>query len=263
MITLSIIIPIYNEEDRLPKTFEALLELVLPRGIKLDKIIFVNDGSKDNSVLKIKKASIRLERLLRTKIEIISDACNHGKGFAVRSGMMRSNSDYTLFSDADMSTPFDELQKFRFWMKAGYDVIIGTRKNGQSTILRNQPIYRQILGKVFTFLSNIILGTWISDFTCGFKLFSKNAKDKIFASQTVIGWGFDAEILYIASKLPLKFQEIPVVWSNDSRSKVMIFKDAPKTLYDLFKIRIHALTGTYGDEIRPTFFKPSHAFMRK
>ncbi len=239
MKTISFVIPVYNEEKRINKTIKTLLKGFSFNGLKLEKIIFVDDGSTDNTISIIKKQKSKIEKKTKTELTIISYKKNCGKGYAVKKGMLASKSDYTLMFDADMSTDIKELKKFLPFIKKNIDVIIGTRKNGESTVIKHQPIYRELLGKGFTLLSNIILNTWVTDFTCGFKAFSKNAKDRIFTKTIIDRWAYDAEILYLAKKINLTIQEKSVIWENDERTKVNLIKDLPKTLLDLIRIRLH------------------------
>jgi dolichyl-phosphate beta-glucosyltransferase len=246
MNTLSFVIPVYNEEQRIQKTFWALKELRLPRGLTLEKIIFVDDGSQDATLMLLKKAKKTLENIMKKKgykatVTILSYANNRGKGYAVTTGMKASDSDYTLFFDADMSTPLSEIKKIQPFIANGVEVIIGTRKNGKSTVVRHQPLVRELLGKGFTFLTQRILNTYVTDFTCGFKAIKRNAKNVIFARTTIERWSYDAEILFLAQKSGFSMQEVPVVWSNDDRSKVNLLIDIPKTLLELVMIRINAL----------------------
>lgn len=239
MKTLTFVIPVYNEEKRIGKTFKALLGGFSFAGLKLEKVIFVDDGSKDETKQEIKNQKLKIEKRLKAKIKIISYSKNRGKGYAIKQGMLASKSDYTLMFDADMSTSLSQLRKFLPFIKKDVDVIIGTRKNGQSTVVKHQPLYRELLGRGFTLLSNIILDTWVTDFTCGFKAFSKFAKNRIFANTIIDRWSYDAEIIYLAKKMNFPLQEKAVVWKNDPRTKVNLLKDLPETLADLIKIRFH------------------------
>lgn len=241
MKTLSFIIPVYNEQERINKTFEALKTVSLSRGLKLKEVIFVNDGSTDNTKLKIQNSKLK-ERFL---IKLLTYAQNKGKGYATRQGMLHATGDYALIFDADMSTPLSEIAKFKPFMDKDIDVIVGTRKNGHSTVIEHQPLYREILGHGFTKLTQIILGINNTDFTCGFKAFSQKAKDTIFRDAMINGWGYDAEILFLAHKYGFTQQEVAVVWANDARTRVKLFSAVTKTLTELSQI-------VYSHRVRPT-----------
>jgi len=241
MNTLSIVIPVYNEEKRISKTIKALSKGFSFYGVKLDEVIFVNDGSTDKTRVLIKNAQSKLSKPLKAKISLISYRINRGKGYAVRKGMLASKSDYTLFFDADISTPISEFKKFLPFIRKNLPVIIGTRKNGESTVKIHQPKYREYLGRGFTLLANIILNTWVTDFTCGFKVFSCEAKGKIFSQSRINRWGYDAEALFLARKFGFPIQEKAVSWSNDNETKVDLLKDLPRSLVELFQIRVNWL----------------------
>ncbi len=236
MKTISFVIPVFNEEQRIDKTFKALAYFKAPKGLRLSEVIFVDDGSKDKTVLKINKIKAKLAKKLKTKIKIVSYSKNQGKGYAVKKGMLSSKADYTLFFDADMSTPLSELNKFIPFIGKGTDVIIGTRKNGKSTVLVHQPKIRELLGKGFTLLTKTILRLNVTDFTCGFKAFSKKAKDQIFTKSIIKRWGYDAEIIFLASKYEFTIAEKAVIWSNDKDTKVKLYKAVPETFAEIFKI---------------------------
>ena len=130
--------------------------------------------------------------------KIITYTHNQGKGSAIKLGFLNATADYALFMDADMSTPLTELSKLLPYIKEKIPVVIGTRKNGHSTVTVHQPWVREHLGKVFTFLSQLILNTWVTDFTCGFKAFSRPAYTTIAPVMAINRWGFDSEIIYLA-----------------------------------------------------------------
>jgi len=244
MIKLSIVIPVYNEEERLEKTFTALKQGVRSGAFQIAEVIFVDDGSRDNTK-KMINTWIKQIKTKKTAYRLVSYGKNHGKGYAVKTGMLAASGDYILFMDADMSTPLPELLKMQPVMLDGKDVIIGTRKNGHSTVIKHQPLYRELLGKVFTLLSNIITNTWVTDFTCGFKVFSHDAAQKVFSRAQIERWGYDAEILFIANSLAISMKEVPVIWTNDERSKVNLLKALPQTLGELYTIRKNAMKGLY------------------
>ncbi len=250
MMTLSIVFPLYNEEQRLHKTIEALCRLQLPYGIKLKEVIFVNDGSTDKTESRIMNYELRIKKKFLIPdscfmIRLISYPNNMGKGYAVKQGMLSSTADYTFFVDADMSTPLSELHKFLIFMEKGVDVIIGTRKNGKATIVKKQPFYRQLLGRGFTYLANVMLHATVSDHTCGFKGFSLRAKETIFPRAHIKRWAYDAEVLHLVGKFGLSLHEVPVTWTNDRQSKVSLLTDVASCLRDLIAIRLYDLTGRY------------------
>ena len=245
MKTLSLVIPVYNEEKRLKKTFSSLLKGGFSRGIKLHEVIFVNDGSTDTTGRLIREHKEKLSKALSARVRLISYKQNQGKGHAVKQGMLLSTADYTLLFDCDMSTPLTEIRKFTPYMEKNMPVIIGTRKNGKSTVVIAQPLHRQLLGKAFTLLSNIALGMWVTDFTCGFKVFSKDAKDEIFQRSKIQRWGYDAEILFLASQLSYPIKEVAVKWSDDKRTKVNLAHDIISSLFELYAIRENEYSGEY------------------
>lgn len=252
MITISFVIPVYNEEKRLDNTFKALSELQLPRGLKLEEVIFVNDGSTDKTSkilferireLSASKTS-RIASLARS-IKTISYKENMGKGYAVKQGMLASTSDYTLMFDADMSTPLSEIAKFMPFMEKNIDVVIGTRKNGASTVIKHQPLLREAMGHVFTQIAKTVLQTNVTDFTCGFKAFSKAAKEYIFSQSTINGWAYDSEVIFLSQKGGFSLAEKSVIWGNENGSKVNLFKAIPQTVYELLLIRKNNLMRVY------------------
>lgn len=234
MITISFVIPLFNEEERVGKTFEALEALKIPRGLKLEKIIFVDDGSKDKTFQNLVEFSQKNYKKFNTTI--ISYRQNLGKGNAIKLGMTESNSEYTLFFDADISTPLTEISKFAPFMRQRKPVLIGTRKNGKSTVIEHQPLMRELMGRAFTLMTQKSLGLAVTDFTCGFKAFSKNAKESIFAKAQIQGWGYDAELMLLSKQNKFTIKEIPVAWSDDKRTKVVLYKAIPQSIFELLTI---------------------------
>ena len=251
MKNLSIVIPVFNEEKRIHNAFEALSSLKLPVGLKLKEIIFVNDGSYDKTLAILTKFKLSNTKL---PIKIISYKHNKGKGNAVRLGMLQSKGDYTLLSDADMSTPFTELSKFLPEINKGTEIIVGTRKNGKSTVTIHQTKVREMMGKSFTHITKFTLRLNISDFTCGFKLFSKSAVSEVFKVSKINGWGYDAEILFIAKQKKLSIVECPVVWADVKNSHVDIKKAVFATLLEIQKILLYHKITPYFKEFSKTKF---------
>ena len=208
----------------------------MPRGLKLQEVIFVDDGSIDNSKFKIQNSKLLIEKKLKTQIKLISYKKNQGKGYAIRTGMNHATADYTLFFDTDMSTPLSEIKKFVPFMLKEIDVIIGTRKNGKSTVIKHQPFFRETLGKIFTLIVRIAYQINTTDVTCGFKALSRNARLEIFPKAKINRWAYDAELLVIAKKFGLKTAEQAITWSNDNSSKVKLYTDIPQTIAELILI---------------------------
>lgn len=248
MKNLDIIIPVYNEALRLKITFQALNSFVPPRGIKINKIIFVNDGSSDNTLTKLKNIRLKFSK------KIISYTHNQGKGNAIKLGFLNATADYALFVDADMSTPLTELVKFMPFIKQNIPVIIGTRKNGHSTVTVHQPWVREHLGRVFTLLSQLILNTWVTDFTCGFKVFSRPAYTTIAPLMAISRWGFDSEIIFLSKIFDFTIQEKSLTWADNRNSRVNLLPDIFLSFKELIQIRLNHSLGKYKLFSRPPLF---------
>ena len=229
--SLSCIIPVFNEGKRLEKTFEALRQFQCDANTL--EVIFVNDGSTDAT-------EEMLSDFLKTYPQgrLVTYTSNRGKGYAVTLGMQRATGDYRLFFDADMSTPISEFKKFMPVLEEGVDVVIGTRKTGDALLLERQPWLRETMGKVFTAMSNHLIGSTISDFTCGFKCFSRKSAAVIFATTRIERWAYDVEILLYARLNGFTIAEVPVVWKNDKNTSVRLFKDTVRSFIDLVRIRV-------------------------
>lgn len=229
---ISIVVPVYNEENRINKAIEAL-NAYLPKKKIWAETIFVDDGSKDKTAEKIKHSRASFN------YKLVSYRENQGKGFALKRGVKEAQGDYILLMDADMSTPIESLDKFLPLMEKGTPVILGTRKVKGAKVLVPQTKLRQKMGEFYTFLANVILGAKVSDFTCGFKCFSNESGKIIFSKLKTNRWSYDAEIIYLARKLGFEIKEVPVRWSNDDRTKVSLMKDSVESFVDLVKIRFY------------------------
>lgn len=243
--TLTLVIPMYNEEERISLATEAILAGFKSNSLSLKEIVMVNDGSRDKTLTRMRATKKSIEKVKKIPVKIVSYSENMGKGYAVRQGMLAAKSEYALLLDVDMSTPLTELSKFDHYVKDGAQVVVGTRKNGESTVKVAQPRYRQIMGHVFTKITQLVTGMKVTDFTCGFKLFSKQAIEIVFPKTMINRWGYDAEILYIASLNGFEIKEKALYWYNDDRSRVSAVKDAIRTLKELAQIKINKWTGKY------------------
>lgn len=240
---LSVIIPAYNEEKRIKKTLETI-NTYLDRKKHNYEIIVVNDGSTD----KTKDVVLELVKELRTKkIKILDNPGNKGKGYSVKHGFLAASQLWILFTDADLSTPIEELETcIRYAGNAS--VVIGSRNLPMSQIVVKQPFFRSMLGRIFPFFVRLLLLPEIHDSQCGFKLFRKDAATAIAQQQTIDRFCFDVEQLYIAKKHGFLIAEVPITWSNDARSKIRIIHDSSLMFFDLLHIRWNAFMGRYSNK---------------
>jgi dolichyl-phosphate beta-glucosyltransferase len=237
---LSVIIPAYNEERRLPKTLEAINDYLQQQSYDYE-IVVVNDGSKDTTATACEGMSSVIKNL-----KLIDNKENQGKGAVVRQGMLEAAGDYRLFTDADNSTSIDQIENMWIEFKNGYDIVIGSRDVKGAVLDPPQPFLRQIiLGEGFKLFRKFVIGLWkIEDTQCGFKCFKREAAEKIFPKCKINRFAFDPEILVIGKSLGYKIKETPVLWKNDLESKVNA-KSMFKMAIDLFKIKWNLTRGFY------------------
>jgi dolichyl-phosphate beta-glucosyltransferase len=238
-LTLSIVIPAYNEGSRLPRTFPSIMRYLEALSFSYE-VIVVDDGSTDGTgriVLEMAAADPR--------VTLITHEANQGKGKAVQTGMLAARGDYIIFTDADLSTPIEMVESFVAHMANGCDIVVGNRRMKESRLEIRQTRLREFLGRVFTRLTRLVLGSEVSDQTCGFKGFTRRAAAEVFRRQRIADWAFDAEILHIASRLGLKIRQQPVVWRDDAKSKVRVGRACVKSLTSLVAIWYNGVTGKY------------------
>ncbi|OGK25394.1 hypothetical protein A3A46_00105 [Candidatus Roizmanbacteria bacterium RIFCSPLOWO2_01_FULL_37_13] len=240
---LSIVIPCYNENGRIGNTIEKILKYLLLKKKKTE-IIFVNDGSTDETEIIIKNAIKKTDRNKIIYAKIVNYTTNRGKGYAIRQGIQKASGKYILLCDADLSTPITELDKLKKYISK-YDLVIGSRKQKDSSVVKAQSPTRELLGKSYSFLSKIILGVNINDFTCGFKLLEKNKAKTIARKMTIARWGYDSEMLKIATFLKYKIKEVGVIWKNDEKTKVKLSHDIFSSFYDLIRIFTNSILRRY------------------
>lgn len=233
---LSVVVPVYNESERI-ENLSTLVEY-LDKQIFTSQLIVVNDGSTDDTLQRLKTLS------LPPSSKLVSYRQNRGKGYAIKKGMLAAQGNFLLFTDVDLSTPLEAFNKFLPQLEI-YDIIMGSRRIEGAHVLQRQSKVRETLGRGFTYLSNVVLKLTVSDFTCGFKCFSKSAAEKIFPRMTIDRWGFDSEILYIAKKHGLFVKEIPVTWANDPHTKVKFPHDLIRSFTDLIQIRLNDFRKIY------------------
>jgi len=225
---ISIVIPAYNEEFRLPSTLNTILDFTSNRSEDFELIV-VDDGSRDNTVQVAKK--------FQGKVRVLTLDRNSGKGAAVRRGMLEATGDFLFFSDADLSTPIAELDKLLNELKNSCDIAIGSRAIDFSSIKIHQPFYREFMGKTFNQIVQLLVVKGIKDTQCGFKGFRNETAKDVFNKSKIDGFGFDVEILYIARRIGYKIKEISVEWFNDEQSKINPIIDSFKMLLEIVRIR--------------------------
>lgn len=231
---LSVIVPCYQEERRLPQSLRRLEEYLQGAGHTYE-VLLVDDGSTDRTAEIASEMEARNPRFRLLRYEE-----NRGKGFAVSYGMQRARGQWLLFSDADLSTPIEELERFLPLLEQGYDVVIGSRGLKESNLKVRQPWWRERLGRLMNFLIRQASGLRFKDTQCGFKLFSQQAARDIFPNLTVRTWMFDVEALILARKLGYAIVDVPITWINSDESRVKAWH-AFRVVRELLHIRWHWL----------------------
>lgn len=229
-IEISIVVPAYNEQWRIPATLISIIDYFDARGTEYE-VIVVNDGSKDDTVAIVQK----FEKI-RTQVRLISLSRNRGKGEAVKSGMLNAHGKYVLFCDADGATPIQEFERLKKAIDNGAQVAFGSRAMLSSETEVKTVWYRKIIGRTFNLFVNTLLIGEVKDTQCGFKLFTKQSARFLFERQILEGFAFDVEILYLAKKAGMQIQEVAVNWQNVAGSKVNLVVDSTKMFLELFKV---------------------------
>lgn len=237
---LTIIIPVYNEENRIKTTLLTMADFIQEENITAE-IIVVDDNSHDRTEEIVTKKQKTINNLKLLKLER-----NFGKGYAIKKGIEVAKGKYILFADADNSTPIEEWNKFVPYFKQGFDVIIGSRYLKGSKIKIRQPRYRMVITKIANFLVKVFLLNDIKDTQCGFKAFTHKAAKEIFSLQKVKRFAFDIEVLAIAQNAGYKIKEVPVNWYDSAESKVRLVRDSLVAFKDLVYIKLNLWSGRYG-----------------
>ena len=235
---LSIIIPAYNEELRLPATLERIAEYLSTSGHEAE-VLVVDDGSKDGTAAVADYFRIKIPTL-----RVISNGLNRGKGYSVRHGMQEARGRIALFTDADLSAPIEEAGKLIEALET-YDVAIGSRAMDRNLITVHESPFREFAGIVFNKIVRCILWLPFVDTQCGFKAFRRERCGIIFEQQTIERFGFDPELLYLARHHGLRSVEIPVRWGHSPATKVSMLRDSMQMFIDVFTIRWNSLRGRY------------------
>jgi glycosyltransferase involved in cell wall biosynthesis len=234
---LSIVIPAYNEAGRLPASLEQLADYLAAQPYT-SEVLVVDDGSTDNTAAVAEgfAAQFRSLRVLREP--------HRGKGGTVKAGMLAASGDHVLFADADFSMPVGDLAKFVPVLHAGYDVAIASRE-GPGARRFNEPGYRHLMGRVYNLIVRLFAIGGLQDTQCGFKCFRREVAQKVFRLQTMNGWGFDVEVLYIARKHGYRISEVPIDWYYGASSKVSPVRDTMRMFREVFEVRWNDLCGRY------------------
>jgi dolichyl-phosphate beta-glucosyltransferase len=235
---LSIIIPSYNEELRLPATLSSIAAYTRLSKRKIE-VIVVDDGSRDKTVAVAEQFREEIPSL-----RVVSNGENRGKGHSVRHGMQQARGEIVLFTDADLSAPIEEVEKLLPAMQAN-DVAIGSRAMDRSQITVHESPFREFAGIIFNKIVRLILWLPFVDTQCGFKAFRREACKIIFQQQTIERFGFDPELLYLARHHGLRSVEISVRWGHSPATKVSMMRDSLMMFVDVFAIRWNSITGKY------------------
>ena len=239
--SLSIIIPAYNEQARLPETLRRIDEYLSRTECSFHEILIVDDGSTDGTLSEIIGFANGSPH-----IRILRNPGNRGKGFSVRHGMLEARGEWRLFSDADLSTPIAELDKLWCALRRhNADIVIGSRALDRSLIGVHQPGFRETAGKFFNFVMRLATGLPFVDTQCGFKIFRAEAARQVFSRQRLERFGFDVEVLFIARKLRYKTVEVPVRWNHVEGSKVGLLTGL-HAFTELAEVWYNNLRGWYG-----------------
>jgi dolichyl-phosphate beta-glucosyltransferase len=228
---LSIVIPCYNEEERLPRTIEQIERYLDGKDVTYE-LILVDDGSSDGTRMVMDAAA---ERNQSVRLESLPS--NRGKGRALAEGVAVAKGSEILVTDADLSTPIEELSKLQAELEKGAGVAIASRALRGSRVEVSQPVYRVLMGKAFNLLVQAVLLPGIWDTQCGFKLFREDVAHDAFAKLTTDGFGYDPEVLYRAKKRGVKIAEVPVIWRNSAPTKVSPIKSSLDMFRHVLRIR--------------------------
>lgn len=236
--TLCLVIPAYNEELRLPRTLPGVLKHMGARSYSWE-VRVVDDGSTDGTCDVVRAFAADEPRL------VLQEEPHRGKGGAVRAGMLASDAAFRFLCDADFSMPVQEVDRFLPPYLSGYDVAIGTRE-GPGAHRVGEPESRHVMGRVFNGIIQATLLPGIADSQCGFKCFTAAAAEALFPHQTIDGFSFDVEVLYLARRLQLDVREVPITWYYDDVSSVKPVRDTYRMLKEVLRIRANHLRGRYG-----------------
>jgi dolichyl-phosphate beta-glucosyltransferase len=228
---LSVVVPAYNEERRIGQSLRRMIGYFASQPYRTE-ILVVDDGSTDGTAERVREIAAG-----RSDLTLLSYAGNRGKGYAVRFGMLRASGDFVLFSDADLATPIEEVEKLMAAVRAGADIAIGSRDVPGALLERRQSAIREMGGKLFNRFVQVLAVPGIHDTQCGFKLFTRAAAQNIFSRCRIDNFSFDVEALFLGRRLGYVIAEVPIRWAHQEGSKVRFVRDALRMVKTLFRIR--------------------------
>ncbi len=237
---LSIIIPAHNEENRLPRTLEQVFAFLGEQSYEAE-VLVVENGSTDHT-LQLARDYAKIHEALRV---IRED--DRGKGLAIRRGMFEARGEFRLMCDADLSMPVEEINKFFPSASIEFDVAIASRE-APGSMRYDEPRYRHLGGRLINLVIRLLILPGLQDTQCGFKCFRASAAEDLFRRQTLMGWSFDIELLFIARRRGYRVIEIPIDWYYQAESKVNALSDALQMIRDIFRIHANARKGLYDDD---------------
>ena len=252
MVHLSIVVPAYNEEERIGRTLAGTFDYLDAQNYS-SEVIVVDDGSKDRTIAKVREFEARASGRLR----LVQNPGNRGKGYSVRNGMLQAKGEIILFYDADLATPTSEIVKVIEPIEQNrYDVAFGSRALDRSLIGTHQSLLREARGRAGNWVQYMFTGLKFKDTQCGFKAFRFEAAQSVFPLQRIDGFGFDMEILFIAKKQGWRLLETPVRWNHVEGSKVSPISATINVFFEVSAVRWNDLTGKY--DSNPGLAKAQH-----
>lgn len=234
---LSVIIPAHNEEQRLPTSLEQIFSFLHSQAYS-SEVLVVENGSSDRTLEIAHSFSRRFPQLR------VLQSNQRGKGLAIQQGMLAAHGAYRFMCDADLSMPFEQVNRFLPPALSGFDIAIGSRE-APGAVRYNEPPYRHWGGRGINLIIRLLALPGLRDTQCGFKCFRAAVADDLFSVQTLPGWSFDIEILYIARQRGYRITEVPIDWYHSPESKLSVWSDALQMILDIFSIRRNARRGLY------------------
>jgi dolichyl-phosphate beta-glucosyltransferase len=247
-LELSVIIPAYNEERRLPAYLGEILAYLEAQPFS-SEVIIVDDGSQDGTAEMVERFGAE-----NSKVQLIRLPQNRGKGHAVKTGMLKACGKLRLFADADGATPITELAGLKKAIEAGADAAVASRALHDDSHIVQTKFHRKLIGTIFNFIVRSLTVKGINDTQCGFKLFTRESANAVFPQQQICDFGFDVEILYLCRKKGYRVVEVPVNWSDVPGTKVRLIRDSLRMFKDVIKIRMNDWHGIYQE--RPEEKRP-------